>query len=613
MSLRQKLALGFGGLLVIIAAIGIYNITRITALGQSIDVILRENYRSVLACQEMKEALERMDSGAVFVLLGAEQKGNDQLAQNETRFEKALQVELGNITLPGEGEKAERLERLFGQFRSDIKVMGDPAVGREARRKAYFDKLLPLFQRMKDTADEILRMNQENMVLMDARARRQARSVRGQMYMLLLGATVIAASFLFLTGKWILRPITRLTNSAKEIRKGNLDLVLPAGSNDEIGQLSEAFNEMTTSLREFRRNGQARLLRIQRSTQQAFDSLPEAIAVLNPEGEVEVATGAAADAFGLRLKVRLQDVPYPWMANLFEEALRKGRTVELEGTEAVVQQFVRNEERFYRPKAVPILDPGGEPAGVVLILHDVTQQRQLDEKKSGAVSAVSHQLKTPLTSIRMAIHLLLEEKVGGLSPKQADLLVAAAEDAERLDTIVDELLDIGRIASGKARMDLRPVPPIDLVFREMEAYRPAARDGGVSLVVDLPADLPHVWVDPAQVAHVFGNLLSNALKYTPPGGKVTLSAKAEGEFVRFQVSDTGVGIPEKYLPRIFEQFFRVPEQGTGTGVGLGLAIVKDIVEAHGGTVGVESREGTGCTFHFSLRKADHDAMERGRT
>jgi len=610
LSLRQKLAFGFGGLLVIIAAIGIHNITRITALAQSIDVILRENYRSVVACQEMKEALERMDGGAVFVLLGAEQKGNDQIAKNEARFEKALQVELGNITLPGEGEKAERLKQLFGQFRSGIKVMENPAFGREARRKAYFDDLLPLFQRMKDTADDILRMNQENMVATDARARRQAKSVRGQMYMMLLAATIVAAGFLFLTGKWILRPITRLTNSAKEIRKGNLDLVVPGGSRDEIGQLSEAFNEMTASLREFRRTGQARLLRIQRSTQQAFDSLPEAIAVLNPEGEVEVATGAAGDAFGLKLKVRVPDLPYPWMADLFEEALRKGRTVEREGTNAVVQQFVRNEERFYRPKAVPILGPGGAPAGVVLILQDVTQQRQMDEKKSGAVSAVSHQLKTPLTSIRMAIHLLLEEKVGELSPKQADLLGAAGEDAERLERIVDELLDIGRIEAGKGRMDLRPVRPIDLVSREMEAYHPAARDGGVSLVVDLPATLPPVLVDPARVAHVFANLLSNALKYTLPGGKVTLSAKVEGDFVRFRVSDTGVGIPEKFLPRIFEQFFRVPDQGTGTGVGLGLAIVKDIVEAHGGTVGVESREGTGSTFHFTLRMADRSDRER---
>ena len=466
---------------------------------------------------------------------------------------------------------------------------------------------------MKDTADDILRMNQENMVAMDARARRQAQSVRGQMYMMLLAATIVAAGFLFFTGKWILRPITRLTNSAKEIQKGNLDLVLPGGSGDEIGQLSDAFNEMTASLREFRRNGQARLLRIQRSTQQAFDSLPEAIAVLNPEGEVEVATEAAGEAFGLRLKVRVQEVPYPWMANLFEEALRKGRTVELEGTEAVVQQFVRNEERFYPPESRADPRPGGR-AG----------RRGPDPPRRDATAAAGREKERSdlggLPPVEDAAHLDPHGDSPTAGGKGRGAFAQAVGPAGRgrrrcraAQPIIDELLDIGRIESGKARMDLRPVPPIDLVVREMEAYRPAARDGGVSLVVDLPATLPQVWVDPARVAHVFANLLSNALKYTPPGGKVTLSAKAEGEFVRFLVSDTGVGIPEKYLPRVFEQFFRVPEQGPGTGVGLGLAIVKDIVEAHGGTIGVESREGKGSTFHFTLRIADPGAMERRQT
>jgi len=134
LSLRQKLALGFGGILVVIAVIGVHNISRITALGQSIDVILRENYRSVVACQEMKEALDRMDSGAVFVLLGAEEKGNEQIAKHDVMFEKALQVEVNNITLPLERGKVERLKLLFQQYRSSIKAMRNPAIGREARR-----------------------------------------------------------------------------------------------------------------------------------------------------------------------------------------------------------------------------------------------------------------------------------------------------------------------------------------------------------------------------------------------------------------------------------------------------------------------------------------------
>jgi NtrC-family two-component system sensor histidine kinase KinB len=609
-SLRQKLALGFGGILVIIAVIGVHNITRITGLGQSIDVILRENYRSVVACQEMKEALERMDSGAVFVLLGAEEKGNEQIARHDALFEKALQAEMGNITLPMEGEKAEQLKRLFQQYRSSIKRMGDPAAGREARRKAYFSELQPLFQQIMRTADDIQRMNQENMVAMDRRARLQAEVAQRQMYIMLLAATALSALFLYLTGGWILRPITRLIRSAEEIRRGNLDLVVQSTSRDEIGQLSESFNAMAASLREFRRTDQAKLLRSQRSIQQALNSLPDVIAVLDLDGVIEVSTEAAREAFGLKATVRLKDLPYPWMTDLFEQALRVGRQAGSRENPGGIQQFVRGEERFFRPEAIPIMDSDKRPAGVVLVLSDITRQRQQDELKGGVISTVSHQLKTPLTSVRMALHLLLEEKVGPLTEKQAELLVAAREEADRLDRILGELLDIGRIESGNVPIERSPVPPHTLVSEAVEPHRNAARDGGVSLAVILPENLPRVWVDPARINHVFANLLSNALKYTLPGGTISVSAKEEGEYVLFQVSDSGVGIPARYLPRLFEQFFRVPEQRPGTGVGLGLAIVKEIVEAHGGTVGVESREGAGSTFRFSLRIADPVEMER---
>jgi signal transduction histidine kinase len=333
------------------------------------------------------------------------------------------------------------------------------------------------------------------------------------------------------------------------------------------------------------------------------------IAVLDPEGMVEVSTEAARETFGLKPSVRLQDLPHPSLAELFREAVQAGRPVCLREGAGILQRFVRGEERFFRPEAIPILDSERQPAGVVLVLSDVTRQRHQDEMKSNAISTVSHQLKTPLTSVRMALHLLLEDKVGSLNEKQAELLVAAREEADRLDLILTELLDIGRIGSGKVPMELRPVSPPEIVSEGVDPYCSAARDGGLSLSVDLPPVLPAVWADPARIVHVFSNLLSNALKYTPPGGKVTVSARDEGEQVRFLVSDSGVGIPDKYLPRIFEQFFRVPEQEAASGVGLGLAIVKDIVEAHGGTVGVESREGVGSSFWFSLRRADRAAME----
>ncbi|MFZ5867724.1 MAG: ATP-binding protein [Thermodesulfobacteriota bacterium] len=605
LGLRTKLSLGLGGLLVIIGVIGVQSIFLLSELGESIDIILRENYRSVIAAQEMKEALERMDSAALFALLGYEEKGKDLVASNEGKFRSALQVELNNITLPGEAQKAALLQKLFSEYRADIDVVTDSSKSHEARRKYYFDRLFPLFSQIKRTADEILTMNQENMSEANQRARVTAAGARHRMYILLLVGAGIAAGFVFFTGRWIVRPITRLQRSAEEISRGNLDLVVQKDSDDEIGQLSQSFNTMAESLREFRRSGQARLLRIQRSTQQAFDNLPEAIAVLDSDGSIEVATKAAVSIFGLRPGSLVRNAALNSLEDLLGECTVNGRTVEPGADQALIQKFIGREERYYRPKAVPILEPGGNVTGVVLILSDVTRQREQDELKRSVISTVSHQLKTPLTSIRMALHLLLDEKIGSLTEKQADLLIAARDDAEKLHNILEDLLDISRLESGKLLTECCPaIQTHILVLDAVEPYRRTAQDKGVVLNVELPDDLPDVRADQMEVNHVFANLLTNALAYTPPGGTVTVSAQAEERFVCFFVSDSGVGIPDEYREKVFDQFFRVPGQESTSGAGLGLSIARKIVEAHGGLIKADNREGGGSVFHFTLPRAE---------
>jgi CHASE3 domain sensor protein len=203
--LRQKLSLGFGGLLLIILIIGIQSIIQLTKLGESIDVILRENYRSVIACQQMKEALERMDSGILFELLGYTEKGNELIRRNELAFEMALEVELHNITLPGEGEKANHLKNLFGQYKTVFRKVKDLKTPITVRRKAYFADLFPLFLQIKDTASEILRMNQQNMSDANDAARTRAAAAKKQMVILLFIGTIVAVACILFTGRWILR------------------------------------------------------------------------------------------------------------------------------------------------------------------------------------------------------------------------------------------------------------------------------------------------------------------------------------------------------------------------------------------------------------------------
>jgi len=606
LGLRHKLSLGFGGLLLIIMIIGIQSIVQFKDLGQSIDVILRENYRSVIACQEMKEALERMDSGILFTFLGYPEEGTRQIRKNEATFVKALDVELHNITLPGEKEKAEALKTLYASYVQVLHKIENQALPPDVRRRLYFKELLPLFQQIKDNADTILQMNQNNMHEANDLARKQAAAAQRHMYIFLFFGAVIAVAFMVFVGKWILKPINRMIHSSEAIRDGNLDLVVKAESRDEIGRLSEAFNDMALSLRAFRRSDQAKLARTREAANETFSRLPDAVAIVDPEGRVEISTASAKNLFGLKPGLLVRDASVDHLNRLFQAIVAQDPQQYRE-EEKLFQLFTNGEERYFHIDAAPRTDRDGQLTGVILILKDVTEQRHVEELKSGLISTVSHQLKTPLTSIRMAIHLLLEEKVGPLTEKQVELLLAAREESDFLHRILSKLLDIRRIEIGRSQMTFQVVSPHTLIMEAVEAFRRSAQESGVELTTDIPDNLPLVNADTIQIGTVFSNLLSNALSYTAPGGRISVKAEMEGQMVHFFVTDTGSGIPRQFIDRIFEQFFRVPDQKSETGTGLGLAIAKEIVEAHGGTINVESQEGEGTTFSFTLKKAEQSS------
>ncbi|HEX2964602.1 MAG TPA: ATP-binding protein, partial [Syntrophorhabdaceae bacterium] len=360
---------------------------------------------------------------------------------------------------------------------------------------------------------------------------------------------------------------------------------------------------------EFRRSDHARLFYIEHLTQRVFDRLPEAVVVLDADGKVGIATEIARNIFGLKVNTNLRDLKLPLASNIFQRAVASGFKTVPEGKETVIQQFLNGEEKFFQPEATPIFNEERQFTGAVLLLKDVTDSLQQNEMKKGLVSTVSHQLKTPLTSIRMAIHVLLEEKVGPLSEKQVELLLAAQEDSDRLYNILSNLLDISRIESGGAGMSFRKEDANELALDAVDSFAFAAHDKGVSIRAELPGDLPEVWADATQISHVFSNILSNALRYTDPGGEIIISAAVDEHKITFNITDTGKGIPPEHLDTIFEQFFRVPDQDAQSGSGLGLAIVKQIVEAHGGKVSASSVEGKGSTFAFTLSRADRIKKE----
>jgi len=239
-----------------------------------------------------------------------------------------------------------------------------------------------------------------------------------------------------------------------------------------------------------------------------------------------------------------------------------------------------------------------------VILENVTRMLLLDDVKSNLISTVSHELKTPLTSVRMALYLLVEKTVGPLNEKQHDLVVTAREDADRLLHTLNDLLDLARLEQGPALLDLEPVLPAKLVEHAVHNAREVAQASNTTIESEIAPGLPEIRVDQQRIAYVFANLLTNAVKYSPPGSRVLVRAetgktRSGRGSVRFSVADQGPGIAPEHQEHIFERFYRIP--GTNkSGAGLGLSIAREIVVAHGGEMGVLNAEGGGSEFMFVM-------------
>ena len=597
--MKKRILLGLAPIFCLFVFLGLYAVVLFKHLGGAIEVILRENYRSVLAGQQMKETLERMDSGAFFTLVGEDQRGREMYSQNQPLFADALKLELNNITLPGEKELADTEQSLFNSYTTRIQQFFR-MTDLQAKRETYFKSLLPTATKIKDTAQEIIRINQENMLQADRNARSLSDQSTRYIFLVVVAGILGCLYFASRLQRSILRPIQTLTAVSKELGEGNLDQVVPVQSKDELGQLAQAFNKMASKLRAYRQVTTDQVLQARQMTEITLSAFPDPVLAYSIEGEVNFVNPAAERLLTkLGLKNQLPD----GVSSELDRVLKGGPDYLPTSFEKAVPLRVDEHELFLLPRVIGMRDETGNLFGATVVLQDVTRFRLMDEVKTNLVSTVSHELKTPLTSIRMGLHLLLEERIGALTSKQMELLLAAREDSERLLRMINDLLDLARLESGKTRKALEQIYAKTLVNSAFEDLTPLAESFGCHLVAKAEPGLPSVAVDAGQIHHVFANLVSNAAKHSKPGDEVLIEAKQGESGVLFSVVDRGPGIPLEYQSKIFDRFFRIP--GTEkTGIGLGLAIVKEIVTSHGGRVGLRSVPGHGSEFYFELPVAE---------
>lgn len=398
----------------------------------------------------------------------------------------------------------------------------------------------------------------------------------------------------FVLARRFSRSIRSVTEGARRLAAGDLDHRVQPLASDETQELAEAFNRMSAALRTMVHD-----LSEERNTlSTVLDTMADGVMVVDAQTRVTIVNKAAQGLLGL--------AEGQTSGFRFTDAVRDHELQQVVRSCLEARQPRRAEVELVRPRrylsaiATPLSDQ--QSVGALLTLHDLTSIHQVETTRREFVSNVSHELRTPLASVKAMVEALED---GGLqqSAIAQDFLQRINREVDRMTSMVNDLLELARLESGQVRLRLEPVDVGPLVNEAMEQMSGPARAKGVALLQDLPQDLPPVQAEPEKLRQVLVNLLDNALKFTPEGGRVTVSARARQDAVEVRVTDTGMGIAAEHIPHVFERFYKVDRSRRDGGHGLGLAIVKHTVQLHGGQVWVESREGSGSTFAFTVPRA----------
>ena len=428
----------------------------------------------------------------------------------------------------------------------------------------------------------------------------------------LISCLVVIAIALVVSQR-IVTPIRQVTGAARAIGRGEFDQEIPVTGSSEVGILAEEFNSMRWNLK----SAVEKLTEEEKKMTAIVNSIAEGLILLDSSDRVLHINPAAERLLNLSVdnidKDITEIIQNDELLHIFEDNQRQislnkpteqipSKNEETSFTSEVT--LIHHDEKLVlRTIASPFLDEHGLTLGTVYLFEDITREKEIDQMKSDFISLVSHELRTPLTSIIGFVSFILDGKAGAINDRQRNSLARVQRQSKRLAALINDLLDISRIESGRIQMEQESISILEIVIQRLEEIRPQADEKSIRLALTAPESIPDILGDEARMGQVFTNLIGNAIKFTPDNGEVSVKVEVDGNLLHVEVIDTGPGIPAEERQKIFDKFYQLSDISTRQqgGSGLGLSITKSIVEAHGGKLWIDDgNQGKGSNFQFVL-------------
>ena len=603
---RQKILIGYGASLVLVVLVLAWAMFMLLRLGQASESILRENYRSIQAAEHMNDAIERQDSIVLLYLLGYQERGLKEFREHETFFLQWLGRARDNITVSGEKEIIDSIEQNYTRFLGEVvNLYQKEAVQRPESVNLYLESILPLFRETRDACVKLREINHETMYAASNRARRL--SIQAVLSLAVIGALSIIIGIvlsLFLS-RLISRPVTELKTAALQIAEGNYEVQVPGGGSTELALLAEQFNQMAEKLRNFHEMNIGKIIAEKLKSEAIIQSVDDGIIVVDDRMVINNINPKAASILkghkdSLLGRHFLEAVRDERLFGFVKQSVESGDSPNLREGEDIFTIASEMGDQHYQFSIVPMRSSSNAIQGVVIMLRDITRLRELDRLKSEFVMTASHELRTPLNTVSMNVDLLIESAAAKLTDGERELLAACHEDVQRLRALVNDLLDLSKIEAGKMDLAFEQVDPSFLVDQALAVTKPQMDAKNIGLTVEVPEDLPPVKVDANKIVWVLVNLLANAVRHTPENGHIRIKGEGIGSQVHLAIADDGEGVPYEVQSHIFDKFVQVKRDGSEGSSGLGLAICREVVRAHRGTIWLDSVPGQGSTFTFTI-------------
>jgi NtrC-family two-component system sensor histidine kinase KinB len=608
-TLRKKIFIGYGITLALMIVVLIWALVNLLDLGKASNAILEENYKSILAAENMVYAIERQDSAILLLFLGYEDQAWKQFRDNESEFFLWLSRAKDNITVEGEEQIVKTIQDGYNKYLNHISELKPVYKSHLQKTTTYHETILPSFNTVRTACIHLREINQETMFKASERARHMAKRAIWSMMIIGGAAIIIGLGFSVILSNLLVRPVRQMKEATQKISEGNYDIDFSISSTDELGGLANEFSAMVKKLRTYRDLNINQIMAEKQKSDAIIRSIDDGIVVVDNEFRVTDVNPTAAKALNvesdhIQNKHFLEVVKNEMLFNYVKQSIETGQSPCIEERKTIFTVEQGEKQHHYQFSITPVRGKPDSLLGVVLLLRDVTRLAELDRLKSEFVMTASHELRTPLTSIGMSIKLLLERTMEKLDEKDRQLLLAAHEDLERLKTLVRNLLDLSKIEGGKMEMEFERISLQRLCQNVAGILENQTSEKRVHLTVEVPQNLPDVKADANKITWVLTNLIANALRYTESGGSIRFLAAHHGPYVHVSVIDNGTGIPLEDQSKIFDKFVQIKSDKTLGGSGLGLAICKEIIRAHGGTIWVDSIPGEGSTFTFTLQAVE---------